>query len=65
MNKRDLQKYKKLIEAERQAVLQKLGMIESELGPLAIYRAVKPSRPQERILQALGVSNLPLHYQPN
>jgi RNA polymerase-binding transcription factor DksA len=34
MNKRDLQKYKKLIEEERQSVLQKLGMIESELEGL-------------------------------
>jgi len=34
MNKRDLQKYEKLIERERQSVLQKLGMIESELEDL-------------------------------
>jgi DnaK suppressor protein len=34
MNKRDLQKFKKLIEQEREAVLQKLGMIESELEDL-------------------------------
>ena len=34
MNKRELQKFKKLIEQERQSVLQKLGMIESELEDL-------------------------------
>jgi RNA polymerase-binding transcription factor DksA len=34
MNKRDLQKYKKLIEQERQVVLEKLGMIEEELDGL-------------------------------
>lgn len=34
MNKRDHEKYKKLIEQERQSVLQKLGMIESELEDL-------------------------------
>ncbi|MGD8412677.1 MAG: TraR/DksA C4-type zinc finger protein [Candidatus Latescibacterota bacterium] len=34
MNKRELQKYKKLIEQERQTVLEKLGMIESELDEL-------------------------------
>jgi DnaK suppressor protein len=34
MNKRDLQKYQKLVEKERQTVLEKLGMIESELDNL-------------------------------
>lgn len=34
MNKRDLQKFKKLIEQERERVLQKLGMIESDLEDL-------------------------------
>lgn len=34
MNKRELRKYKKLIEQERQTVLEKLGMIESELDDL-------------------------------
>ena len=31
MNKRDLQRFKKLIEDERQRVLQRLGMIEEEI----------------------------------
>ena len=34
MNKRELQRYKKLIEQERLIVLDKLGMIESELDDL-------------------------------
>jgi RNA polymerase-binding transcription factor DksA len=34
MNKRELQKYKKLIEREKQRVLQKLGMIEAEIEGL-------------------------------
>jgi DnaK suppressor protein len=34
MNKRDLQKFKKLIEREKQTVLDKLGMIEDELDGL-------------------------------
>ena len=45
--------------------LDAVKMIESELGPLTVYRAVRPSGPQVRILQALGVSDLPLSYQPN
>jgi len=36
MNKRDLQRFKKLIDEEKQKVLQKLGMIEEE----GIYRIV-------------------------
>jgi DnaK suppressor protein len=34
MNKRELQKFKKLIEDEKQSVLRKLGMIEEELDDL-------------------------------
>jgi DnaK suppressor protein len=34
MNKRELQKYKKLIEIEKQRVLEKLGMIEEEIEGL-------------------------------
>jgi RNA polymerase-binding transcription factor DksA len=34
MNKREMQKFKKLVEAEKQRVLQKLGMIEEELDGL-------------------------------
>jgi DnaK suppressor protein len=34
MNKRELQKFKKLIEREKQNVLQKLGMIEEEVEGL-------------------------------
>lgn len=34
MNKRELEKFKKLVERERQAVLQKLGILESELEGL-------------------------------
>ena len=34
MNNRDLQKYKKLIEQEKQRVLEKLGMIEEEIEGL-------------------------------
>jgi DnaK suppressor protein len=34
MNKRDLQRYQKLIEEEKQNVLLKLGMIESEIEGL-------------------------------
>jgi len=34
MNKRELQKYKKLVEQEQQTVLEKLGMIESEIDDL-------------------------------
>jgi len=35
MNKRDLQRFRKLIEDERQRVLQRLGMIEEEIQGLA------------------------------
>ena len=45
--------------------LDGVKMIESQLGPLTIYQAVRPSNSQARILQALGVSDLPLSYQPN
>ena len=31
MTKRDLQRFKKLIEEERERVLQRLGMIEEEI----------------------------------
>jgi DnaK suppressor protein len=34
MNKRDLKRFKKLIEEEKQAVLLKLGMIEEEIAGL-------------------------------
>lgn len=34
MNKRELQKFKKLIEQEKQRVLEKLGMIEEEIEGL-------------------------------
>lgn len=34
MNKRDLKRFKKLIEEEKQAVLVKLGMIEEEIAGL-------------------------------
>lgn len=34
MNKRELQRFKKLIEAEKQRVLQALGMIEEEIAGL-------------------------------
>jgi DnaK suppressor protein len=35
MNKRELQRYKKLIEAEKQRVMERLGMIEEEIQDLA------------------------------
>jgi DnaK suppressor protein len=35
MNKRDLQRFKKLIEAEKRRVMEKLGMIEEEIHDLA------------------------------
>lgn len=35
MNKRDLRRFGKLVEAEKQKVLQKLGMIEEEIASLA------------------------------
>ena len=45
--------------------LDSIKMIESELGPVTVYRAVRPSPAQERILQAMGVDPLPLSFQPN
>ncbi|MDH3198687.1 MAG: TraR/DksA family transcriptional regulator [Candidatus Krumholzibacteria bacterium] len=35
MNKRDLQRFKKLIEAEKQRVMERIGMIEEEIHDLA------------------------------
>jgi len=35
MNKRDLQRFRKLIEAEKQRVMERLGMIEEEIHDLA------------------------------
>jgi RNA polymerase-binding transcription factor len=43
MNKRDLQRFKKLIEDERQHVLQRLGMIEEEIQGLAQNQSGKQS----------------------
>ena len=45
--------------------LDSIKMIESELGPVTVYRAVRTSDAQERILQALGVRSLPLSFQPD
>lgn len=39
MNKRDLQRFKKLIEQEKQNVLQKLGMLEEEIAGLMAGRS--------------------------
>lgn len=39
MNKRELQKFKKLVEQEKQNVLQKLGMIEEEIEGLSSSRS--------------------------
>jgi RNA polymerase-binding transcription factor DksA len=35
MNKRDLQRFQKLIEAEKQRVMERLGMIEEEIHDIA------------------------------
>lgn len=43
MNKRDLQKYKKLIDKERQTVLEKLDMIDEELDSLRSGHSGKQS----------------------
>ena len=43
MNKRDLLRFKKLIEAEKQNVLQKLGMLEEEIAGLMAAGSGKQS----------------------
>jgi len=43
MNKRELQRFRKLIEEERQRVLQRLGMLEEEIQGLASNQTGKQS----------------------
>ena len=43
MTKRELQRFRKLIEAERQRVLQKLGMIEEEIQGMNATQSGNPS----------------------